>query len=340
MSIQIAGNPEGTEQMTEAQGVEAAMTLLGYTDNDDKSAEEPTTTEESEDEEGDPAEEAQEESQDEEPTESDDEDEEPAEEEEQEEADPEPDSYTVRVDGEDVEVTLDELKAGYSRQADYTRKTTEVSRQSKELQAELAGVQAERAKYAAGLDKFLEHVEGVGRPKPPDADKVEAGDPAAVKEWIQYQKAIQEVAAAQQERQRLIAEEQGRIQLAQQQAVAEGLETLKSQIPGWSDDAKRTADSAAIRSHALAMGLSEELLDNITDPGVIKILYQSYKYGSLQEKTKVKAKARKGKPLKAGAKRAAPEGTTAKIKDLQARFDKTGDPTVAAELYYLKSQQE
>ena len=35
----------------------------------------------------------------------------------------EPQSYTVKVDGQNVEVSLEELQAGYSRQADYTRKS-------------------------------------------------------------------------------------------------------------------------------------------------------------------------------------------------------------------------
>ena len=35
--------------------------------------------------------------------------------------------YTVRVDGKDVEVTEDELLKGYSRQADYTKKTQELA---------------------------------------------------------------------------------------------------------------------------------------------------------------------------------------------------------------------
>jgi hypothetical protein len=35
-----------------------------------------------------------------------------------------PGTYTIKVDGNDVEVTLDELQAGYSRQADYTKKSS------------------------------------------------------------------------------------------------------------------------------------------------------------------------------------------------------------------------
>ena len=41
---------------------------------------------------------------------------------------------TVRVDGEDVRVPLTEALAGYSRQADYTRKTQELAQQRQELQ--------------------------------------------------------------------------------------------------------------------------------------------------------------------------------------------------------------
>lgn len=41
---------------------------------------------------------------------------------------------TVKVDGEDVRVPLSEAVAGYSRQADYTRKTQELAEQRQQLQ--------------------------------------------------------------------------------------------------------------------------------------------------------------------------------------------------------------
>ena len=82
--------------------------------------------------------------------------------------------YAVTVNGEEQEVSLDELMKGYSRQSDYTRKTQEVSEQRKEfdtMQQQMAGeyqqIQAERQHYVqnlqslmegsmAGLDKFAE----------------------------------------------------------------------------------------------------------------------------------------------------------------------------------------
>jgi predicted ribosome quality control (RQC) complex YloA/Tae2 family protein len=42
--------------------------------------------------------------------------------------------YKVTVDGQEQEVTLDELMKGYSRQSDYTRKTEKLSQERKSLE--------------------------------------------------------------------------------------------------------------------------------------------------------------------------------------------------------------
>ena len=44
-----------------------------------------------------------------------------------------PQMYTVKVNGEDVEVSLDDALSGYMRQADYTQKTQELAQQREEL---------------------------------------------------------------------------------------------------------------------------------------------------------------------------------------------------------------
>ena len=59
----------------------------------------------------------------------------------QEQALDEPSTYTVKVDGKDVEVTLDELRSGYSRQADYTRKSQVLAEQRQKADEELAATQ-------------------------------------------------------------------------------------------------------------------------------------------------------------------------------------------------------
>ena len=52
------------------------------------------------------------------------------------EEDTEPQAFTVKVDGKELEVTEDELIKGYSRNSDYTRKTQEISAERDRLQQE------------------------------------------------------------------------------------------------------------------------------------------------------------------------------------------------------------
>lgn len=51
-------------------------------------------------------------------------------------------SYTVKIDGAEQQVTLNELQKGYQRQADYTRKTQEVASERERLQQAEAIVSA------------------------------------------------------------------------------------------------------------------------------------------------------------------------------------------------------
>ena len=66
-----------------------------------------------------------------------------------------PTYYKVRIDGEEVEVTLEELQSGYSRQQDYTRKTQELSEQRKNVDKQ----QEELAKRDAIYSQLLPRLE-------------------------------------------------------------------------------------------------------------------------------------------------------------------------------------
>ncbi len=59
---------------------------------------------------------------------------------------PQEPAYTVKVDGEEAQVSLEELQNGYQRQADYTRKTQEIASERERLQ------QAERIVSALEAD--------------------------------------------------------------------------------------------------------------------------------------------------------------------------------------------
>ena len=59
-----------------------------------------------------------------------------------EEPEPQAETFNIKVNGQEVPVTLDELKAGYSRQSDYTQKTMQIAEERKALEADRQKLQA------------------------------------------------------------------------------------------------------------------------------------------------------------------------------------------------------
>ena len=91
------------------------------------------------------------------------------------------DTYAVKVDGEEQEVSLDELRDGYQRQSDYTRKTQELASERKRLQQAEAIVAALESDPAGTLTA-LGDAFGVGNQPIPDGSydsDYEVEDPTA-----------------------------------------------------------------------------------------------------------------------------------------------------------------
>lgn len=65
--------------------------------------------------------------------------------------------FTVKVQGEELQVTQSELLNGYSRQADYTRKAQEVAEQRKSLEEAAAIQEALQRDPQWALNKIAEH---------------------------------------------------------------------------------------------------------------------------------------------------------------------------------------
>ena len=86
------------------------------------------------------------------------------EESEEDESKEEPEVYAVKVDGEELEVSLEELVQGYSRHSDYTRKTQELASQRDQMAqmqqqwaSEISQAQAERQQYMDALGQFVQN---------------------------------------------------------------------------------------------------------------------------------------------------------------------------------------
>ena len=85
-------------------------------------------------------------------------------------------TFTVKVDGQDIEVTQEELINGYSRQQDYTRKTQELSQQRKNIEQQQAELAQRDAIYSQLLPKMEAQLKGE-LANEPDWSKLYEDDP-------------------------------------------------------------------------------------------------------------------------------------------------------------------
>lgn len=85
--------------------------------------------------------------------------------------------FTVKVDGEEIEVTRDELLAGYSRQADYTKKTQALAERAEQLQGMEQLAQALNANPEVALQELAKAFQvDLGAPASVEADDVDLDD--------------------------------------------------------------------------------------------------------------------------------------------------------------------
>ncbi len=131
------------------------------------------------------------------------------------------DTYTVKVDGEDIEVSFDELLKGYQRQADYTRKTQALASDRERLAA-FEALDVAFANDPVGTLQGLAQAMGVDLAGPDqgtqgnDAPELDSEDPVT-----------KELADLRQWRQEVEAERQARETADRQAAVDREIEAVK-----------------------------------------------------------------------------------------------------------------
>jgi len=214
-----------------------------------------------------------------------------------------PQVFTVKVDGKEIEVTLDELQKGYSRTQDYTRKTQQVAEARKAAEAELQAVRAEREQYAQLLGALSEQVKVAAEPQI-DWDRLYREDPIEYVRQREVMRENKEKAAAIQAEQQRLAEIAQQEQMQRFQAVkAKEAQALIEAIPSWKDPAKAKAEKAMLVELGQKMGFTPEELGNIYDHRVVLALRKAALYDQMQAKRQgIKPVTNNGpKPAKPGA---------------------------------------
>ena len=249
--------------------------------------------------------------------------------------DDKPQVFTVKVDGKEIEVSLDELQKGYSRTQDYTRKTQQVAEVRKAAEAELQAIRAEREQYAQLLGALSEQVKAAAEPQI-DWDRLYREDPIEYVRQREVMRDNKERAAA------IDAEQQRLFQIAQEEQVKQ-LQTVKVKeshalleaVPSWKDPAKAKAEKTMLIEFGQKMGFTPQELGNIYDHRVVLALRKAALYDQMQAKRQViKPVTNNGpRPAKPGAAgRVSQMSDSVRAKQRLAKTGRVEDAASAIEL--------
>ena len=239
----------------------------------------------------------------------------------------EPRTYTVKIDGKDTEVTEDELLSGYSRQADYTRKSQVLAEQRKKMDEELAATQQERQQYQSQLEQFnLQADSKLEEFKSVDWTKLKEEDPMeyALKR-DQYRELQENKRLVAEEQQNLAQKQQAEMQTKWNEELARQQEVMAQRLPEWNDPEKGPKLKQNIKTFALKKGFTEQEVDSLIDARSVDVLHKAMMYETLLE-AKISQKKAKVVPKvqKPGTPSTKSEVNSEKVKQTRARLKKTG----------------
>jgi|TARA_R110000751_G_scaffold106161_2_gene202119 hypothetical protein len=240
-------------------------------------------------------------------------------------------AYTVKVDGEEYEVTLDELQNGYQRQSDYTRKSQSLAEQRKAYEANLQAVQSERQQYSQVLEHMssnqnleLKRFEKVDWKELKDSDPMEY-----MEKRLEYQEAKDNISEVNNERSRVQRQTQSEMKQALQQKVEAESVMLSSALPEYANPDSNLKDK--VRNYALSLGFPEQEINSITDHRVVLVLHKAM----LQDSNSKGLKKVKSAPkvVKSGTTQSKTQRVKKSVQAKRARLSKTGHAKDAANVF-------
>ena len=236
-----------------------------------------------------------------------------------------PELHQLRANGEDVEVTLEELKAGYSRTANYTRDKQAVADDRRAVEAEKVAVGVQRDQYVKGLEIIEKNLMEVPEP---DWEKVRTETPndfAAIHaDWHLKQDSLKKVQA---ERERVDAERVTETTSRRAAYIAEQKELLVNVMPDFQDKKKGPVLRSKLYEYAEEQGYTKVEMDALVDHRIIVTLDKARRYDESRKRVKeVKTDKKREKlpTVKPGARVARGTQRSSVQKKAQERLAKSG----------------
>lgn len=218
-----------------------------------------------------------------------------------------PEFFTVKVNGQEEQVTLENLKQGYSGQKYVQQGMQDVAAQRKEAETVYTALTKEREQMA----QLYQQIQQGGLAQPPVKPTKELFDADPIgymQKNLEYEEQMtsynQQMAQLEQ-----VSQQQSQAQQTAMKAhLQEQMQILQKDIPDFADSKKATATrERLIKTGTNHYGYTNDEIAQITDARAIKVLHDAMKYQDIiSGKSKAEAKTKSAKPVvKPGAKKIA-----------------------------------
>ena len=241
--------------------------------------------------------------------------------------------YRVVVDGQEQEVTLDELMKGYSRQSDYTRKTEKLSQDRKsveELKNEYTRQNEEakikRDQYEKQIQILSEQLQQ-SEPSKVDLDRLYEDDPAEyVRVKAEQDRRKELLEKANQERERIQSEKQEEQSKQYNAYLEQQRELLAQKLPIYADKEKGPEFVKNLTNYAKEIGYTDQEINMLVDHRSVIMLANAYRYDKLKKANLKNKKVTKvSKVVSSSSAKVQDENEVAKrMKSKKATLRKTG----------------
>jgi hypothetical protein len=243
-------------------------------------------------------------------------------------------TYRVKVDGQEIEVTRDELLKGYTRYADYTRKTQDIAATRQQIEAEAQRIQQERAHYAQQLDAVASVLQSQ-LPPPPDPARLHSDPIGYMQDKETHEAAVTQLRGVLAERQRAQQMTQQQMQAAQAQSLEAARQQLLERLPEWKNPETAKKEQRQVADYLRTLGYQDQEIASAADPRAIEMARKAMLFDQLQaSKPSVQQRvANAPKMVRPGASGPAPDKTKSIVQQLRRSGGK--DLDAAARLIEL-----
>jgi hypothetical protein len=244
--------------------------------------------------------------------------------------------YTVKVDGEEKDVTADELVKSYQLEQAAQRRMQEAAEIRKNSEADANALAQQRQQYAEALET-LQGTLNSADDKPREYwEKLSEEDPI---QYMREREAVRDrkeaIEKVNLERQRIGSEQQEQAMRQQQALLQSEQEKLLKALPAWKDPEVASKEKAAIVTYAQRqLGFSDSDIGNMVDSRAVLAIRKAYLYDELMDKKPAAQKkvSKAPKVTKSGTPTTKAQSKAKRNDKALERLNKTGSKDAAVDL--------